>query len=149
MCPQTSRILFPCNGHWSSTIRFSLLNCPDRAEGRSPGQSGKVKAGTILHDNLRLDPVGPIVTPVAFTGDHQIEIPTLELDLDCDQALRVAAFKNSTRVERIGTDGLRKCRLRQKDDNRKKEGWELHAGRELIHQDRSYPPERKADHMRS
>ena len=92
MRPQTSRILFPSNGHRASTIRFSLLNRPNRAESRPPGQSGKVNARAILHHKLGLDPVGPIMTPVAFIGDYEIEIPPLELDFDGDQALPVTTF---------------------------------------------------------
>jgi hypothetical protein len=95
-----------------------------------------------LHHKLGFDPVGPIVTPVAFIGDYEIEIPPLELDFDGDQALRVTTFKDSTFVEGLRSDTLSEHWLRQKDDNQKKEGWELHRGRELIHRDSACLPER-------
>ena len=142
MRPKASCILFPSNGHWASTIRFSLLNRPNRAEGCPPGQSGKVNTGAILHHKLRLDPVGPVVTPVTFTGNYQVEISPLELDFDGYQALRVTAFQDSAFVERLRSDTLSQKWVREKGDNQEREGWELHGRRELIHQHYLCLPER-------
>tara|TARA_B100001094_G_C18166412_1_gene792355 strand:+ start:1541 stop:1798 length:258 start_codon:yes stop_codon:yes gene_type:complete len=83
-----------------------MLDRADGAEGRPPRLSGEIDNGTILHNELGLDPVGPIVAPITFTGNYQIEIPSLEFDFDGEQALRVTAFKDSAFVERLRTDTL-------------------------------------------